>query len=1511
MKTLRKLIAMTLFLGILITSLGIFQSPAMASENLINNIASNNWGMYAVPTLGEMTIDATFDDWDWSPRIKMFPDYSAQSVMSSEVCANYDENNLYLGFIKKDITPLNNTIDPVLEDSITWRGDCYQLRMIGDHPVWFTFAYHKLTDQYSVRIDDQNSTAKSSLYNYMYFSEPGSTKMTVIKQLSAEPRQSGGVEGMELCAKVDTQVSSDTVNWELKIPKSAIYYEATEPYKAGDIIKLGIECYWSNDSGRAIATNYKDNLQAGSSERDFFWTAVDAWGNVEFLDKNYIEERQYKQDVGSPMNGMFEVDVEVDKNAKFLTVAIDDEDGHRVRNLIAELEVDGTEYVVEEKLKTKIVRVLWDGRNNTGGKVSPGTYYFKGITHEGITPVYDYHFYAPGSIPWNSSVPEAGWLADHNPPEAVFAYDDMVYIGSHFAEGGQGLLAYDPKTQEKVWGITYGAKVMTANEKYIYGQPGWTFTFSSSITSNKFINRVNRADGTYAPFSVFGESQKVEYSNDQLLGILNGQTVPWITGLAANDEILVVATADSPMATGTSESGSGLYPIASPKYKNYISGLSLLRHDDMHVYKRIAIEDVGEVCFSKDYQHLYAVSGNSIVEVNLSSGEKYPLNLDLTGNYEIGSITTDHEGNVLLFDRGDDCQIKAFNPKTGKLVYTIGKKGGRAYDGEVWDAEGFIPQVTSISVGYEGRIYAVECFEYPRRVTEWSRNGELLYEMVGNTGYSAAGAGIHESDPTLAYYNAAEMKIDIENNTYKMNKVLYVPNLSEHELFPISGGQNIVEYFESDASGEMHNYVWANLGHTLYVEGEDGRFRPCFKTGTISDFIGVASGGALSSYQWFDTDEAAEIDRYWASMFSGCREDDTYVWNDLNMDGIVQREECDIYSIYADEQSTYSRAIFSDRNGKVPLKERINASTNTGAVQITAEHLATYTDQFRGRNLYYDDGTEAFYYDENGVWQPKTATVTLTTNYYNKTYTGIARYDYKWLEYAPVPNGTYWDQRVTTDTMQWAGYTPDHTQIGIWTPERYNENGAPIYTMGGSVHYLDVGTKMAQSCILTEGTDNLLVCPTDSGGDYYGNAIKCYNRNTGELIWDYRNDYPGVHGSHGSGMQQPYGQVVGPLKMLGTLNNKQGDKFTIIRGNQGVDYLMTEDGYFFKTLFEDSRMVALSLPANMEQGYDLSNATEGPEPFGGNAATHTDGESRMVISTGGRVAVVARLEGLDSIKHFKDVKFTVTLKELEECWAYVKPVEEGSGIVIEDVDKYEIKYAAKGFNIDGASDDWSGYGNLNIKAEGATEYSDTKLAWNEENLYAIFEVRDDSPMVNKSPEHTRLFKFGDVCDINLSASANTEREVKEGDIRILLSVYKDEPVAVLMKQIDGLKTGTESMQYSSPVTTTDYDTVRIMTDVKMVINRTDTGYTVEAEIPWKSLNFNAPSTETKMTGDVGLVTSDETGSKNLARIYYFNKDTGLTSDMPGEAKCYPNNWGGITFSAEDPSVMYWEMFGDK
>lgn len=1484
MKILKKLIALTLFVAMIFQVQMMVGINVSASENLINNISSNNWGMYAVPALGEIKIDATFDDWDWSPRIKMFADYEAIATNSAEVCVNYDAENIYWGAIVKDQTPLNNTVDPELEYTITWTGDSFQLRFGGDHLVWATLAYHKLTDQYSMFLVDLNATATQEIYSIMYTTDPGGTKFTRVQEHGSGGKRPFIVEGMEMCAKQDSQVDGITVNYELKIPKGAFFYETSEPFKAGDIIQMGIECYWSNDSGRGQAMNYKDNLQAGSTNRDFFFWAYKDWGNVTFLAENNIEVRQYVKDYESPMSGYFKINVEVDKNAEFLTVTIDDETGYRIRNLIAELEVgEGSAYVIEEKANSKIVEVLWDGRDNVGMKVSPGTYYINGITHEGVKPIYEYTFYSPSKIPWRSSNPTSSWLADHSQPEGGFAFGDEVYFGAHFAEAGQGLLAYDPKTQSKKWGITYGGKLITANEKYLYAQPGATFTFSSNITGNAFIARYNRADGTYAPVSVFGEQQVVEYANDKILGINNGQTTALLTGIAASDEIFAIASADNHYPTARTG-----YPEAEPKYKNYISGISLLRHDDFHVYKRIAVEDVGQICFTKDYKHLYAASGNRIVEVNVTSGEVTPLNLKLGADVEIGPIGTDNDHNIMIFDRGADCQIKVFNPNTGDLVYTIGKKGGRSYDGK-YDPNGFIRQVTAITAGYDDRIWVVENFHNPRRISEWSRDGELLFDMVGNAEYGGSGTGIHEQDPTRAYFYAVEMKIDRENDTYKADRVLYVPDISKGELFPISGGHHIQEYFHSDASGEMHNYVWAN--RTMYIEGEDGRYRPCFRAGTVSDFLDLVVYKA--SFQWYDDEDLDGYLQYWKSEFAGCESDDPYIWNDENCDGIVSREECEIYSKYGDNYITGS-ALLYDATG-APLRNM------WGGLQYIEDILGQNRGSF-GQDAYIRDANnnlvDAFQTQADGVKRNDDLVKDATFAYWGTS-------DKYYRSVPDIPNRADWDQRVRTDTLQWSGFGIN--KYGIWTPVEFKENGAPVYTMD-NLKTIELG--FYGGSILFENSNMMMSMLTWPSNVFMDAGVKGIDTETGELKWVYRNDYPGVHGSHGAGMQEPYGVIIGTLKMLGTFHNSKGDQFTVIRGNQGCDYVITTDGYYVATVFKDNRLVANAIPDDMKPGYDMSGFTEGGEPFGGSGSTQDDGVSRYITAIGGTSGLVVRLDGMDTIEHIKTIPFKVTMKELEACYAYVEPEVETIVDPSIDTSKYQIKYTEKGFKLDGASDDWEGYNNVRVETDGATEYADVKLAWNEENLYAIFSVRDDSPMVNGAPEFVRLFKFGDVCDINLSETANGNSKVADGDLRIMLSVFQGEPIAVLLKQVDSNATGTETAQFSSPVSTVNYDTVRRITDAEVIINITDTGYVLEAKIPWTSIGYSSPNENSTMTGDVGIVTGDSDGTRNLARIYYFNKDTGLTSDIPAEAQCYPGQWGGITFSKEDPSEIYWSRFGE-
>ena len=48
-------------------------------------------------------------------------------------------------------------------------------------------------------------------------------------------------------------------------------------------------------------------------------------------------------------------------------------------------------------------------------------------------------------------------------------------------------------------------------------------------------------------------------------------------------------------------------------------------------------------------------------------------------------------------------------------------------------------------------------------------------------------------------------------------------------------------------------------------------------------------------------------------------------------------------------------------------------------------------------------------------------------------------------------------------------------------------------------------------------------------------------------------------------------------------------------------------------------------------------------------------------------------------------------------------------------------------------------------------------------------------------------------------------------------------------------------------------------------------------------------------GDAGFISSDAQGTKNVARTYWSNTVTNLTSDEPSEAWLYPATWGEWRF----------------
>lgn len=124
-----------------------------------------------------------------------------------------------------------------------------------------------------------------------------------------------------------------------------------------------------------------------------------------------------------------------------VTLAINDTQGHRIRNLLADIPFEAGKHEVE-----------WDGRNDAGELVAPGDYAWTGLQHGNMHAVYRGSFQA-GNPPWFYGT-TGGWAADHSPPTALTRAGEIMLVGSTEAEWGHGLIATDADGR-KLWGVRW------------------------------------------------------------------------------------------------------------------------------------------------------------------------------------------------------------------------------------------------------------------------------------------------------------------------------------------------------------------------------------------------------------------------------------------------------------------------------------------------------------------------------------------------------------------------------------------------------------------------------------------------------------------------------------------------------------------------------------------------------------------------------------------------------------------------------------------------------------------------------------------------------------------------------------------------------------------------------------------------------------------------------------------------------------------------------------------------
>jgi hypothetical protein len=544
--------------------------------------------------------------------------------------------------------------------------------------------------------------------------------------------------------------------------------------------------------------------------------------------------------------------------AGFVTLAIDDEAGRRVRNLLAETPFPAGQNVA-----------WWDGRDDLGRDteaarhgiyhipgqfVAPGTYQVHGLWRKGIELRYEMSVYNAGSPAWMTADGTGGWLTNHTPPSSALCVPaeksptgkPLVYLGSYVSEGGHGL-AWVDLDGRKIGGrgwvggawtaapyLAYDAGSRAVGDVYAYVGSAWEGELRLTALTKQ-------ADRPVVKYRFPSKETSV------------------LTGLAVHDGILACSLpAQKRLLLVDAKAGKvlGEPAVDDPRGLAFdgrgrlllLAGKQLRRHEIL----------LGAV-----------PAALSAPQVLVSQGLEDPQH-----------VTLDDRGDFYVSDRGQSHQVKVFSP-AGQFLHTIGKPGApRAgpYDPLRMN------NPNGLAIDQRRQLWVAETDYQPKRVSVWTLDGRLLKAFYGPAEYGGGGA-IDPQDKTRFYYHGMAFKLDWEKGTDQLTAVFYRPGPGD---LAMPGGFGV-----------------GGQPETALYRGGQRYFTNCYNSnptnGTGLAFVFIERGGiavpvaALGQANLWDVLKADAFKRRWPGQTDlkgdPWRNQAVFVWSDLNGDGQVQPEE--------------------------------------------------------------------------------------------------------------------------------------------------------------------------------------------------------------------------------------------------------------------------------------------------------------------------------------------------------------------------------------------------------------------------------------------------------------------------------------------------------------------------------------------------------------------------------------------------------------------------------------------
>lgn len=1107
-----------------------------------------------------------------------------------------------------------------------------------------------------------------------------------------------------------------------------------------------------------------NNINALTKQGENLWAWGGIWGGYNFGSPAMLITRQASND--APIApGVVTLDFDMPKDG-FATLVIDQLDGTRLRNLVSDVPV-----------KTGHAKFNWDGRDEWGKVVTPGTYQWRGLMHEGIHTDYQFHFNNPAQTPWDTQDNTGGWGADHSNPQSIAFGNNQIYIAWPFAESGTRIIAIDPNTGQRRWGekrrLTLGnhygghAIAVAADEQYLY---------AAMQTHEQGIGfyRLGAATGQVVPFVREVNGKRISEGDHVCRAKPASMDLPSLEAMSMNQSWNASNAAAS--LRGCALDNKAIY-IAS-YHDNAIYVCDKATAADI---KTITVDRVAGIAKLSEGQ-LLAISKTGVVQIDAGTGKQTVI-VEQGTLIAPMDIAIASDGSFYVSQRGNAMDVVHFNPQ-GKRIGSIGKTGGRPASG-VYDRQGML-MPRGLALDARQQLWVAEEDFAPRRVSVWESQGSFVREYVGCSTYGATGGAVNPMQPDMALDTGTLFTLDWKTHHSSPSYSLPRIGSATGALFGWPGvGSDSKPHAKTRFLTYKNRLFLVRQDPPLMLFERVGeKWMPRAAWGTLYHSIRKLWGVRLD----LSMVPGVDLTKWDASGHGKALKgfvDHTYIWVDQNGDGLCQSEE------FASQQT--------------PLG-------NWGA-----QHMDV------------DDQLTALLGDCRMPLHGWSAC-------------GAPMYRFEDVQpFAQVPT----DRPNTFDINY---QTQDHWLI------------ADGYTKA----WADSANANVPG----------LFCGFDASG---------------VRRWFYPSWYH-VHGSHKAPPPQP-GLLAGPWYFGGDVMLKDVGDVVHVMDNLGAHDLFTSDGLYLAKLFTDGRTGGIT-PDRAVTGMNvdaISNQSEGWAS--GFFRNSVDGQVYVISCLAkANAPCISRVNGLETVQRIAGGKVTLDVQAITR--AQEIPARTFPGVPMKPL---RVVHASKSPVIDGKLDDWDMSQGVGLPVD-AQRGALINLSWDQDNLYMAYRVRDPNPLINHGDDPKLMFKTGSALELKLAVNgdASLRRKPIAGDIRLLMSVMQDKPVAVLYQQV--APDASDSTSFSSPNQRVLFDSVHVVADVHMAYERQDRSYCFEAAVAWASLGMDAKKFKALQTrGDIGVIYSDQSGSINILRTCWASQNTGLVSDVAAEAAIDPSEWGLIKF----------------